>query len=71
MHLRLNREMKKFGKSLIQFAVYLVLDVLFGWLFSVLFKMTDTFDFWRLLLMGSLFSIVMLIVDALFNRRKK
>ena len=63
--------MKKFGKSLIQFAVYLVLYVHFGWLFSVLFKMTDTFDFWRLLLMGSLFSIVMLIVDALFNRRKK
>ena len=63
--------MKKFGKSLIQFAVYLVLYVLFGWLFSVLFKMTDTFDFWRLLLMGSVFSIVMLIVDVLFNRRKK
>ena len=63
--------MKKFGKSLIQFAVYLVFYVLFGWLFSVLFKMTDNFDFWRLLLMGSVFSIVMLIVDVLFNRRKK
>ena len=63
--------MKRFKEFMVQFVIYLVLYVFFGWLFALLFGMSEKFGLGELLLMGSVFSVAMVCVDRLLIRKKK